>query len=273
MYASYFYVAGASEADVLNDIVAILAGETNVNNLSNSCDKTNTQIKTDYSPSGWTLEGKSTSQAVLSSPHTQDTTRKKLLVLDSSTFSSGYLKVGSAHAFDPSTFSFTNSYFLSSTYCPKIDLANGGRLEIYADERIVLFYSYTDGTFSKASGVAELDISVYDNKGWGLAYDSGIYCAQVKGFDGLLYNWLSITYVKPLGREPKKSDFVEAARFLITNALASSSYKILSELPSIYELPDNFGAVFDTIVFPDGKTYVLWDNVGNGVERIAVPWG
>ena len=269
MYASYFYTAGATETDVFNDIIAILTGETDVNNLSASCDKTNTQIKTDYSPSGWNLESLSGSQAVLSSPHSEDNTREKLLVLDSSTFSSGYLKVGSAKSYDPSS-GLSYTYFLSSPLSPKIDLTNGGRLEIYADPKIVLFLSYTGGTFSDWAGVCETKLSPYDNKGWALIRDAFVYPAEVTAFSGNVYSWNSVALSSPLGREPKyNGSEVEASRILIT----SPSYKLLSEIPSVYELPDNFGAIFDTINFPDGKTYIIWSNDIGTSDRVAIPWG
>ncbi|RUM30224.1 MAG: hypothetical protein DSY42_04900, partial [Aquifex sp.] len=234
------------------------------------CDKTQTQIKVDYSLSGWNLEGSpSTGQVVLSSPHTQDNTRKKLLVLDSSTFSSGYLKVGSAKAYDPAT-GLTSSYFLYSFECPKVDLTNGGRLDIYADSKIVLFLSYTGGTFSDWSGVCELGLTPYDNKGWALIRDTGVCVAEAIDFNGKTWSWLPGSFQRFIGREPNlDGSTVEATKLLVSY----SNLKVLSEIPSVYELPDSFGAIFDTIVFPDGKTYVICSNDGGTQERVAVPWG
>lgn len=45
MNAKYTYVAGATAANILADLVAILTGETNVNNLSASCNKPFTTIE------------------------------------------------------------------------------------------------------------------------------------------------------------------------------------------------------------------------------------
>jgi len=270
VYASYFYGANANAQDVMNDIVAILTGETDVNNLSASCNKTQTQIKTDYSPSGWSLEGSpSTSQAVLSSPHTQDNARKKLLVLDSSTFSSGYLKVGSAKAYDPNS-GLTSTYFLPSSWSPKIDLTNGGRLDIYADPQIVLFLSYTGGTFSYLGGVCELDVAPYNNKGWGvIARGWYVYVAEVTKFNGSISSWFAIPFKSFIARDPRSfGQTVEAIKDLVS----FRDIKILSSIPSVYRLPKGFGAAFDTIAFPDGKTYVIWPDVLYGT-RLAVPWG
>ena len=269
MYASYFYNANANPDDVLNDIVAILTGENKVDNLSLSCDKNQTQIKVDYSVSGWSLEGRpSANQVVLSSPHTQDNTRKKLLVLDSSSLSSdGYLKIGSAKSYNSNN--LESPYFLSSSESPKVDLTNGGRLEIYADSKIILFLSYVGGAFSAWSGICELSLTPYENKGWGLIRSYNVAVAEVYHFNGSIYFWMSVSFVLSIGRSPAlDGSIVESTRLFVS----SSGLKIFSEITSVYVLPDRFGAVFDTIVYPDGKTYVIWTRNGNE-RRVAVPWG
>jgi len=271
VYASYFYVPGASSADVLNDIVAILTGTTDVNLLSASCDKTQTQIRTDYAQAGWTQEGSpSTGQILLSSPHSQDPARKKYLILDSSTMASGYLGIGSAVSYDPNTQTLSYSRFLANYQCPAIDLTNGGRLDVYADGKVTLFLSYVGGNLSDWSGVVELDLQPYDNKGHALISATTIYPAEVFSFSGTPTRWPAIPVDRFIGREPlQDGNTVEACRFLVQSA----SYKVLSEIPGVYELPDGFGAVFDTIVFPDNKTYVIWPSDVSANERVALPWG
>ena len=44
MYAKYVYTAGATDDQVLDDTFEIFVGETDVNNLSAGCDKTNSLI-------------------------------------------------------------------------------------------------------------------------------------------------------------------------------------------------------------------------------------
>ena len=54
MYTVYRYSSGAEEQDILDDIVAILTGETDVSYLSSSCDKPNTTI-TSTVAAGWAV--------------------------------------------------------------------------------------------------------------------------------------------------------------------------------------------------------------------------
>lgn len=54
MFCKYNYMPASSTNDIKNDILAILTGETNVNNLSQSCVKSNSLIvKTQNTPAGW----------------------------------------------------------------------------------------------------------------------------------------------------------------------------------------------------------------------------
>ena len=53
MYAKYVYTAGATDDQVLDDTFEIFVGETDVNNLSAGCDKTNSLILFNYSTSPW----------------------------------------------------------------------------------------------------------------------------------------------------------------------------------------------------------------------------
>ncbi len=54
MFATYNYSAGGTQQGVLDDLIAILTGETNVSNLSATCNKGATSI-TATIPAGWTL--------------------------------------------------------------------------------------------------------------------------------------------------------------------------------------------------------------------------
>lgn len=53
MYSLYAYTNTATLANVIKDIGAVLAGETNKANLSVGCDQTNTSISTAYDLAGW----------------------------------------------------------------------------------------------------------------------------------------------------------------------------------------------------------------------------
>lgn len=71
MYSKYSYNIGATKANILADVVAILTGTTDKALLSAVCDETNTEILTTYDPAGWTVHDATPVQAdtvVLKSP-------------------------------------------------------------------------------------------------------------------------------------------------------------------------------------------------------------
>lgn len=55
MYATYTLAASFTQANVLSDLVKIFTGETNVSNLSSSCNQPSSSILTSYSAAGWTV--------------------------------------------------------------------------------------------------------------------------------------------------------------------------------------------------------------------------
>lgn len=55
MYSRYNYSNSATLVNIINDVTAILTGETNEANLSAGCDQTNTFILNTYANAGWTL--------------------------------------------------------------------------------------------------------------------------------------------------------------------------------------------------------------------------
>lgn len=71
MYAKYSFLAGATLANILNDVTNIIGGITDKALLSAACDQANTEILTTYEASGWTVHdaAASASSRVLSAPH------------------------------------------------------------------------------------------------------------------------------------------------------------------------------------------------------------
>lgn len=55
MYSRYNYTSGATQAQIVADIVAILTGTTSTASLSSGCDTTNSFINTTYNAAGWSL--------------------------------------------------------------------------------------------------------------------------------------------------------------------------------------------------------------------------
>lgn len=55
MFARYAYLQGATPANILGDVCAILCGTTNKATLSAACDQTNTEISFSLNPATWVL--------------------------------------------------------------------------------------------------------------------------------------------------------------------------------------------------------------------------
>ncbi len=260
MYASYFYKAGATETDIFNDIIAILTGETNVNNLSASCDKANTTIVPDF-PTNWTVEATTgTNRKVLSSPHSQDPTRKKYVAIE---VSGGLVKLALVRGVSGTT--EVNPLQLADGYMQEIDTTNGGRLDIFVDDKTIGFFSYINGNYKNSNFIFEVELDdFYQNAGWGAA-DANLILIDILDLSGnpVSWDWMPPTTIKPL---KNYSDRVEVQKILFTR----DTRRIFNFATSdVFQAPDNFGAVFDTIDI-QGKRYVVWPFTST-LGRILVP--
>jgi len=55
MYVKYTWLSTATEAQVRSDIISLMTGNTTISTLSASCDKTNTAITSNTTPTNWTV--------------------------------------------------------------------------------------------------------------------------------------------------------------------------------------------------------------------------
>lgn len=147
MYASYWYNAGATAGNVLSDVVALLAGETTVNNLSTSCNKTNTTITASVRAAGWSVHDASagTNAQVLKAAIADNESQFKYLRL--STNASGYLIASLYEDWDADAHSGTNMAYSSETSgsLQQVNLDTGGRIEISSSARHACFFGKTFG--------------------------------------------------------------------------------------------------------------------------------
>lgn len=143
MYASYFYSAGATAADILSDVVAILTGETTVADLSTSCDKTNTTITASARVAGWTVHDASagTNAQVIKAVIADNDSQYKYLRIDTNT--TGYIFVALYETWDETAHTGTNAvnYAATNSYHQQISTTRGGRIEISASVRHACFYA------------------------------------------------------------------------------------------------------------------------------------
>ena len=152
MYSKYAYSAGATTANILADVVAIVTGETNVNNLSSSCDKANSSIVADVA-AGWTLHDAAagTNAKTVKAALADDAATFKYLILDTNTASSILTKV--YETWDAGAHTGTNKCTNSdnASYNQQINTTSGGIIHIFATARFMLLCSQLGSTWGSPS--------------------------------------------------------------------------------------------------------------------------
>lgn len=148
MYASYFYNAGGTVADILSDVVAMLTGETTVANLSASCDKTSTTITATASVAGWSVYDASagTNAQVLRAAVHDNANQFKYLLVD--TNNAGYILITPYETWDNTLHNGTYNAYQSTTisYQQQINTTRGGGLEISVNAQHLCIYGKTPTT-------------------------------------------------------------------------------------------------------------------------------
>ncbi|HAT48853.1 MAG: hypothetical protein HQL07_03845 [Nitrospirae bacterium] len=194
MYTQYVYNAGATQANITADLVAVLTGETDKNNLSAGCNKTNTVIQAVVA-AGWTLhdtDGGSGSK-VIKAPLADDATKFKYVRLYSSATTSIRFEV--YEGWDAGTNVGTNMCYYSDTtsYSQRLDLTNGGTIHVFSSARFAMLCAETSGgwgsaTYSGPSGCFERTrLLPFDTVAYGMPpfawFDMG-YCAYNSSYQG-----------------------------------------------------------------------------------------
>lgn len=278
MYASYYYVAGASATDVLNDIVAILTGATDVNALSQSCDKSLTQIRTTYSQAGWTLVASPTStRRVLSATISTIPTRNKFVRLDVD--NTAYLRLSVMRDY---TTTEVGLYTAADVYQQRLNLTAGGRMDIYADSKTLLLFSYQSGSFgnSNANGITGVVEVEKDASKIGYVVDLSypvVYIfptpltTEIYNTSGTLQtSWQNTTFSTK--RSPSTFTYNNNNYTQIVPMYFTVFAYCLDCLSDVFAIPNSYGAIFDTLVW-NSKTWVIWGAITNSGQRTIVPYG
>ncbi len=146
MRAIYQYLAGAFASDLLDDLVAILTGETLVANLSASCNKSSTSIES-VVPSGWTLhdEAAGTNAKVIKAPLADDATRFKYVEINTNTAGAVLTKVFEDH--NATTHTGSNLCYASDLVSSnqRVSTNTVGTLHIFSSARFLLLASLYSG--------------------------------------------------------------------------------------------------------------------------------
>lgn len=163
MYATYIYGAGATQANILADIILLLTGTTDVNSLSDACIKASSSITAAVNVAGWSVYDASagTNAQCLRAAVADNASQYKYIVLDANT--AGCLKCKVYEGWNSSTHVGTNLayYSDSTTYSQPLNTTLGGRLDVAASARYVLFMALQNSTFGvggvikSSSGILE----------------------------------------------------------------------------------------------------------------------
>jgi len=150
MLAIYYYNGGATVEDVFSDVKALLTGTTDVNLLSASCDKTNTQIFSSAYPADWQVAVDGTTSFILSRVYTDDPNNQKYVKIYDT---GGGLKFNVAPVLNSTSTDLdttkdpthgTTTGFYDVAY----DTTNGGGMVIYAHPAGIFISAFTSAGWS-----------------------------------------------------------------------------------------------------------------------------
>ena len=147
MYAVYNYAAGATQANVLSDIVKLLTGETNKANLSAACVQANTSIISTVS-AGWSVWDAAAGTNIQC---------LRALNQDGSTYKYYLLQFGSTTAFSAATAETWNAGTHTGTNVTSYaantwDSAGGGYFYIYASQKNIVILPWTSSGYKGIVG-------------------------------------------------------------------------------------------------------------------------
>lgn len=152
MYAVYNYVAGASQANIIADVVKMLTGETNKANLSADCVQANTSITASFASAGWSVYDASagTNYQVLRALNNDGSTYKYVGVKADS---SSVWRLAIYESWNSSTHVATNpaENAISGTSMSWNPTA-GGYIYIYASARSIVIRNYHSSTWQARGG-------------------------------------------------------------------------------------------------------------------------
>jgi len=155
MYATYRYAAGSTAANFLSDVVAILTGETDVNNLSANCIKADSSILTTYDSAGWEMhDNASHTNGVMLRAINIDDQSYKYYGIQQNTLNA--FSVRTAETWNPVTHTGTNQLGAYEITC---NLTGGGYWYIYAHRGCIYILPYHNTAYQSTRGCFEVDNS------------------------------------------------------------------------------------------------------------------
>lgn len=287
MYTTYTYIAGATAANILADVSALLTGETNKANLSASCDQTNTAIDVSSCVAGWTSYDASagTNARCFRAAVADSASQYKYLVID--TNSAGYILQKCYESWNSGTHAGTNITYNSDVVGnnQRLLVASGGSLRISASERHCFIYSLQGGAYGTAnslgpSGILERSrLSPWDTVANG--YPPFVYLGNINNviaeprslnaagadvtgssavvtpihsFGGSNITLPTTSVISNAGKSVFGHVFVPFGVCQATNGHLGGD---ITSFADIWLTTYAAGSPFDTVVY-NGNTYIIW---------------
>lgn len=163
MYCAYSYNAGLTAANLLSDVVKLLTGTTDVNDLSAGCDKTRTDIKS-VEPAGWTIYDNdaavliANNRTVLRAPVFDNPNLYKYVMIEANTAgANGLLYIKGYEAWNAVTHTGTNEcqFSANQAYATRFDKVNKGRIDMRATVRCILTTNIGPNLINSTNGNAQ----------------------------------------------------------------------------------------------------------------------
>lgn len=179
MYAEYYYVAGATEIDILSDLVALITGTTDVNQLSASADKTKTTIVSNVAADWQVWDDQSASGYVVLRRLITDSTQYYKYVRLRLSGGSIYLEL--YRDWNNTTQSGTDLTYLSnsSAYAQRYDLGAGGLVALVCTPSLLGLLSSTPiGWGSPTGGGPTMIVERTRDSVWDIP-DSGVEGSEI----------------------------------------------------------------------------------------------
>lgn len=158
MYAKYEYNSGATQANILADLVAILTGTTDVNTLSASCNKAASTI-TSTVAAGWTVHDASagSNKQVLKAPYVDNGSAYKYTEI---TVSASEIQLHVNETWNETAHTYTNKTG-NTSYYQRWSSSNAGRVYIFSSARFMALVgeystSYGESSYSGMTVIVEL---------------------------------------------------------------------------------------------------------------------
>lgn len=288
MYATYVYGAGATAANILADVIAILTGTTDVNSLSASCTKASSSIDVSSCVAGWEVYDASagTNARCLRAAVADNGTQYKYMVVDTNT--AGVIHTKIYEGWNSSTHVGTNLASTSDSASQRLLVASGGRLDISASARHAIFFSFQGGAYGAApyfnpSGVFERTrLSPWDTVAnqyppflfWCAPSLSSYEPRSLSAAGGDIYTTNAKVYmrhafgggvVNPVAM-PASSVPCDSSKTALKHAFSPLSFGYatnghlggdITSLCDVWVTTDGYGSSFDTVTY-NGNTYVIW---------------